>query len=303
MIATSARPARAVTLARGWRMKLSKAMTEFLTEIRVAKSPATVTAYESDLVRLKGYLTQDTVLHFTAERLRAYFVSISEQGLKMSTLHRKRACFNEFGKWGVRRRYWTENPVNDLVAIRRPEHVPRPFSHDEQARLLALELPVEEDLIRALLFYTGLRVTPLCTIRVGDLSFDPPTIRAVVKGGRTQVVRVHDQLRDKLYAYVTSLPAPRPSTPLFAYRNGRPFQRRAVERMTRAWGAAAKVPDCTPHRFRHSFACALAEGAVGIHVIKEAMGHRDINSTMAYTKVTNAMLDQAIATLPWGRPA
>jgi integrase len=44
-----------------------------------------------------------------------------------------------------------------------------------------LELPVEEDLIRALLFYTGLRVTPVCMIRMGDISFDPAQLRAVVK--------------------------------------------------------------------------------------------------------------------------
>ena len=198
------------------------------------------------------------------------------KGLKMSTLHRKRACLNEFAKWGQRKRYWHDNPLNEIPPIRRPEHLPRPFSHEESARLLALELPVDEDLIRALLFYTGLRVTPICTIRRGDLSFDPPQLRATVKGARTQVIRLHADLRDKLYAYVTSRPGLRPGSYLFAYRNGRPFRRRAIERMTARWGALAEVPGCVPHRFRHAFGTALVEQGVDIRVVKEALGHKDL---------------------------
>lgn len=162
-------------------MKLSKAIVEFICEAKLTRAPATITAYESDLERLKAFFTHDSVLHFSAENVLRYFTAASEQGLKMSTLHRKRACFNEFAKWGRRKRYWNENPIEELPSIRRPEHLPRPFTHEESERLLALELPVEEDLIRALLFYTGLRVTPVCMIRMGDISFDPAQLRAVVK--------------------------------------------------------------------------------------------------------------------------
>jgi integrase len=51
---------------------------------------------------------------------------------------------------------------------------------------------------------TGLRISPTCALKVGDLSFDPPTIRSLVKGAKVQVVEMHPALRDLLYTKVTS---------------------------------------------------------------------------------------------------
>src|SRR5262249_55799413 len=82
-----------------------------------------------------------------------------------------------------------------------------------------------------------------------------------------------------------------------------PLSRRQIERLTRMWGKAAQVAACQPHRFRHPFATGLLEAGVDIRIIQEAMGHRDIQSTMVYTQVTDAALDAAIAKLPWGTAA
>ncbi len=76
-----------------------------------------------------------------------------------------------------------------------------------------------------------------------------------------------------------------------------------LERLTHEWGEAAQVPACTPHRFRHTFATGLLQGGVDIRVIKEAMGHQDIQNTMGYTEVTDTALDVAIPKLPWGKKA
>jgi integrase len=64
--------------------------------------------------------------------------------------------------------------------------------------LLALDLPAVEDLARALLVYTGGRVSMVCSLVIGNVSFDPPQLRAVVKGGRTQGIERHPVLADKL---------------------------------------------------------------------------------------------------------
>ena len=69
--------------------------------------------------------------------------------------------------------------------------------------------------------------------------------------------------------------------------------------MTHAWGQAAQVPDCTPHRFRHTYATRLLEGGVDLRVVKELMGHVDIKSTVMYTQVTDAVLGAAVLRLPW----
>ena len=282
-------------------MKCSRAVQEWLKEVRLRHpDTGTATAYESDLHRMVAAMKVDSILGFTTEFLRDYFLNISAVGdLRASTLHRKMASVNEFAKWGVRERLWAVNPMATLPRVRRPKHLPRPFSRDESDRLIALELPPVERVVRALLFTTGLRVTPLCRLKIGDVDFQAMTMRAWVKGAKIQVLQIHPLLRDLLYEYTLAHSDLKGHSPLVAQKNGRPFHRRSIERMAAHWGVLAGVPLCFPHRFRHTFATRLLEEGVDVRVIKEALGHEDIASTILYTEVTAKTLVDAIRRLPW----
>jgi integrase/recombinase XerC len=280
-------------------MTLSKAVELFLQETRLSKARATATAYESDLRRLVALCPRNTVLEFTPDLVRLYFTVESQRGNTMATLHRKLAAVSEFAKWGLHARLWAENPVQTLPRIKRPKTLPRPFADEEVARLLALELPPMERVIRALLFGTGLRATPLCGIRVGDVSETPPRLRVVVKGSKPQSIALHPEVRDLLVSYILTGTDLKGQTSLFRQRNGKPMTRRELEAMTHRWGAAAGVPSCTPHRFRHTFATGLLRSGVDVRVIKDALGHEDIKSTVIYTEVTDAALEAAMLRLPW----
>lgn len=67
--------------------------------------------------------------------------------------------------------------------------------------------------------------------------------------------------------------------------NGRRYTRKLASKITHEWRARAKVRDCTPHRFRHTFATRLLEQEKDFRLVQKAMGHRDIKSTTIYTKV------------------
>jgi hypothetical protein len=91
----------AVTRAGRWpRMRLTKAVEEFIAELRLTKAPLTVVGYESDCHRLAAMATYNSILSFTPELVRTYFLSASQLGLSMATLHRKRAAISEFGSGG-----------------------------------------------------------------------------------------------------------------------------------------------------------------------------------------------------------
>ena len=72
-------------------MKLGTAAERFVTECRLrGLSPATIAAYRSDLtlrVGLASVHAADSVLAFTPEPVRQYMLSLSSEGLSMSTLH------------------------------------------------------------------------------------------------------------------------------------------------------------------------------------------------------------------------
>jgi integrase/recombinase XerC len=283
-----------------WRMKLSSAITAFIAEIRINRSRLTVAGYESHLRRLAAKAQVDTVLRFTAELVKLELEMASAAGAKMSTLHVKRACFNTFGRWGVKNKLWPVNPVEHLEPIGRPKHVPRPFSADDIARLRALRLPEDQALLMQIFFLTGLRVTPVCSLKVGDVSFAPAQIRAWVKGAKTQVVQLHPALVGPLQDYITKRTDGKSQTFLFQNRLGGPMHRRTVERMTGIWGRKAQVVNCIPHRFRHSFGTELLRKTNDIKAVQEALGHADIGSTMGYAALADDRLAKAIGTLAWG---
>jgi integrase len=96
--------------------------------------------------------------------------------------------------------------MDEIQRPPKPQHLPRPYTPDEMRRIMQLELPSVESVIRGLLYYTGLRVSPICALKVGDLSFDeiryptgvtfPGTIRTIGKGNKPLVTPMHPALSD-----------------------------------------------------------------------------------------------------------
>lgn len=280
-------------------MKLSSAITAFIAEIRVHKAKQTAIGYESDLRRLAAKAQVDSVLRFTPDLVKHELAIASASGRAMSTLHRKRSCFNSFGRWGVKNRLWVENSVDLVQTIRRPKHVPRPYAREEVARLLALPVSEREALLMQVLFLTGLRATPIGHLKVGNVTFSPPQIRAWVKGAKTQILPIHPALVGPLRDYIAKRTDGKPQTHLFPNRNGGPMHRRTLERLTGIWGRKAKVPTCIPHRFRHTFGTEMLRRTKDLAAVQEAMAHADMNTTRGYAALADDQLAQAVAQIPW----
>lgn len=295
--------------ARGvWRMKLSRAIQEYLAFRRAGgMSKASLAAYESDLSRLVRIPRHDSVLCFTPDVIRRYFIELSEDNRTMSTLARKHSVLTSFSQWGLRHGLWTQDPMAGFERPRKQERLPRPFAPEEIAQLMRLELEPKERVIRALLYYTGIRVTPLCFLKVGDLAFEhvtvegttfPGYIRTVGKGGTVTVTPMHPTLRDVLVDWLAYRIDRKGHHWLVTQDSGRPYSRKLIEHMTRKWGERVGVDRCTPHRFRHTFATDMLRAGVDIRVIQRLLSHADIRTTMVYTKVSDHQALDAILKLP-----
>jgi site-specific recombinase XerD len=281
-------------------MKLSRAVQDFLVELRVERSRNTMAAYESDLTLLVSLATvqaSDSVVSFTEPLVRTYFRALDEKGLSIATRLRRKAALNEFAAWGMRRRLWTENPMLNAPRFRRPQRLPRPFSRAERQRLLALDLPPVDRVLRALLYYTGLRVSPICGIRLKDIVLGDEgrmgQLRTIGKGDKEHLSYLVPELEEILRDYILSHHADlKPTSPLLVTR-GRPMTRDMVERRTQEWGSRCDIEHCTPHRFRHTYATGLFERGADPRAVQRLLGHQNIATTMLYTEVADAVVAQA----------
>lgn len=284
-----------------WRLRLTEAVVQFIE--RAVRSPQTATSYKSDLHLFCDWLNSqagagwDSVQKFTTSNLLEYLASLRHRGLKESTRHRRLATFRKFSKWGRLNGYWKEDPAASVEGVPRPKRLPRPFTKDETTRLLALPLPAKENALRAVLFFSGLRATAASHLRVQDVSVDPPRIRYIAKGGRECIIVMHARLKDILWDYLGTHTDMKGPSYIFLNSWKRPLSRRSLELMTAEWGRAAVVPFCLPHRFRHTFGTDLLRRTKNLKLVQEGLGHADIGSTVIYTQVVAAELEQGIAQL------
>lgn len=281
-------------------MKLTTAIEAFCRD-SLQLSPASRAAYHSDLMMLtasiKAVGQPDSVFSFTPEAITRYLTTLSSHGRSQATLARKRAAVRTLTEWGREKDLWSADPLKGVPKIRKPKRLPRPYRKEELRALMLLPLPLVERLIRALLYYTGVRVSPLCRIRVEDVDLISRatvegvpvagTIRTVGKGDQALVIYVAPPLKTVLDEWFLAHPRLKPYDLLIARPNGAAYTRKVVESMTRRWGQAAGVKTCTPHRFRHSNATDLLEQLGDLRLVQEWLGHKDIKTTEGYTEVAD----------------
>lgn len=117
---------------------------------------------------------------------------------------------------------------------------------------------------------------------------------------------MHPALKELLFAHVIQRTDLRDHTWLLRQppmkqskkRGGRPYNRRLIEHMTHRWGKQAQVPNCLPHRFRHTFATDLLRQGTDIRVIQILLNHAYLGTTAVYTKVVDAQTGAAVLRLP-----
>lgn len=283
-------------------MRLSRAVNTFLDELALTKSKNTVKGYANDLEQAKRHAKQDSTTAFNDAMVTAFMQAMVNAAA--NTRARRIGTLREFGKWGVRKGLWQSNPADDpKFSVKAQVSLPRPFTEEEVARLMGIALSSSlEKVTRALLYYTGMRVSPIANLLIGDIAFNPMrgasnvvpgSIRSVGKGNKRHLVPMAPELATVLQEYLSENPG-KAYDRVLRNEKGRPLQVRHIQRMCNDWGQAAQVSNCTPHRFRHTFATELLGRGAKLEVIQKLLGHANLTTTQVYAKVADTALVDAL---------
>lgn len=154
---------------------------------------------------------------------------------------------------------------------------------------LAPALAVRNRLIVHMLIATGIRVSELCGMDVGDFSSALNCINIIRKGDHPDRVYLSDYVRHLLDDYLENWreqfhPLPEHKNAMFLSEANTRITVRSVERMIKkhADESLGKGNKISPHKLRATFATEYYEQTLDIEGTANAVGHADISTTATY---------------------
>jgi integrase/recombinase XerD len=153
-----------------------------------------------------------------------------------------------------------------------------------------------------LLYATGVRVSELVGLPVGDANLNAGFVRVTGKGKKTRLVPLGEAAREAIDRYLAEVRpgwARTDDDALFLTERGRRMTRQGFWKLLRGYARAAGVRlptgEVSPHKLRHSFATHLVERGADLRAVQAMLGHADIATTQIYTHVQTERLAAVVA--------
>jgi integrase/recombinase XerC len=225
-----------------------------------------------------------------AGHVRSFVAWRHRGGVSGRTIQRELSALRTFFEYLLREGRVGANPANGVRAPKSARKLPAVLGADQVAGLLDFNdnspLAVRDRAMLELIYSSGLRLSELVGLNLGDVDFDESLVAVTGKGRKRRIVPVGGQARAAIQRWLVKRTAlVKGSTKaLFVSTRGARLSPRAVqsrfERWTRVTGVDARIH---PHLLRHSFASHLLESSGDLRAVQELLGHADISTTQVYT--------------------
>lgn len=276
-----------------------KEYLHFLT-IERGLSLNTRQSYERDLMRYLAFVKQAGVTSWQAvdRFLVVKFISQLQDEKKASTtIMRMVSSLRRFHQFLRQERYTDQDPMQHIDSPKKKQKLPQTLSIKEVERLIETPdvtkpLGLRDRAILEVMYATGLRVSELIHLKMGDVHLKMGLVQTIGKGDKERIVPLGDYAIHWIERYLNeSRPVLTKKNPdelfLFVNRSGHGLSRQGIwknlKQIVREAGINKVV---TPHTLRHSFATHLLENGADLRTVQELLGHADISTTQIYTHIT-----------------
>jgi integrase/recombinase XerD len=279
----------------------------FLNFVRVEKGLAdnSVAAYRRDLAKLASFASAHSLRTRSIRRddVVEFLGSLYKQGLDGRSVARHLVTLRNFFRFALSENWIKLDPTLNLDSPKIWKSLPGCLTMEEVDRLLALPDPasslgMRNKALLELLYSTGLRVSELVGLRLGDIDMQAGCLRCIGKGNKERLVPVGKQAISAVTAYLREarprLVRRQASAPfIFVNSRGGKLSRVGFWKVLKQYGRQAGLGrKLSPHKLRHSFATHLLERGADLRSVQLMLGHADISTTQIYTHVIQERLKQ-----------
>ncbi|MFD2630749.1 site-specific tyrosine recombinase XerD [Oceanobacillus kapialis] len=285
---------------------LKDAIDDFFHFLRIEKglSDNTLQSYKRDLAHYLHY-TEKIMEKTNWSQVRrtdivGFLHILKDDNKSSATIARHVSSIRSFHQFLIREQLVNQDASLNIETPKKDQKLPDVLSIKDIEALLqipgASPLHIRNRAMFELLYATGLRVTELLSLKIGDMHMTMGFVQCFGKGSKERIVPLGNVAIKAIETYLQhGRPAlvknKKDDQTVFVNQHGRPLTRQGFWKVLKASAQAAGIKkSITPHTLRHSFATHLLENGADLRVVQEMLGHADISTTQIYTHVTKARL-------------
>ena len=282
--------------------ELNNVLTEYFDYLKSKSlSENTIKNYFRDLIDYFNYLNQNNLSAFKSikpEHIRKMLSFLIDRGFSKLSISRKISAIKSYLTILEKFNYSSDN-FSELITIpKKTRSLPKVMTEKEINQLIKhveinTKKNLRDDALIELLYSTGLRVSEIANLKIGDINFEKSEIKILGKGNKQRVVIFNNKSKEKIIKYLKndkrliSLK----TEALFQNKFKQSLSPRSIQRLLKKYlnfsGINSKY---STHTLRHTFATHLLEGGADIKVIQQLLGHSSPETTKIYTHLSSPAL-------------
>ena len=269
------------------------------------RSPHTVRAYASDVVSLLDHavrMGKREPADLTLTVLRSWLARLRSTGSARASLARRATAARTFTAWAHRDGRMPHDVGATLKSPAPRRALPHVLRVDQAHSLIGGVHPTDptglrDAVVLELLYGSGIRVSELCSLDIGDVDFERRLVRVLGKGAKERSVPFGQPAKRAIKAWLRhgrpAFAGPASGSALLLGARGRRLNPTTARRIVAEHSRAVGLAHVTPHTLRHSAATHLLDGGADLRSVQELLGHASLASTQIYTHVSRERLRHA----------
>lgn len=264
-------------------------------------SDNSLASYRRDLSILGRWLAKNGMDFINADKS-ALMGFLSSQKLSARSSARKLSCFRGFYHYLIRENRLVQDPTALIDNPKLPLPLPKSLTEDDVEKLLAAPdvdeaIGLRDRTMLEVLYASGLRVSELVGLTVGEVNLRQGVVRVFGKGSKERLVPLGDEAHDWLQRYIKhgrpALLSKGPSDVLFPSSRGTQMTRQTFWHRIKLCAQQAGInKPISPHTLRHAFATHLLNHGADLRVVQLLLGHSDLSTTQIYTHIAKARMQE-----------
>ena len=230
-----------------------------------------------------------------------------------TTRMRKLSALRSFFKYAhVKEHIIDVNPTSDVDAPKKAATLPKYLTVEEAVKLIETvrndkesKTHLRDYAIIVLFLNTGMRLSELVGLNLESIDPEITKVKVLGKGSKERMIYLNKAARSALIEYLRQRLDPKhvrtSSNAVFLSGREARISNKTVQWMVQKYLKMAGLGSkgLSVHKLRHTAATLMYQsGKVDIRVLKDILGHEQLNTTQIYTHVVDRNLEEAVENNP-----